>query len=90
MPATPATASACSAAAPLPFRRIAVFCGSSAGTSPLYRQAAVELGAEMARRGIGLVYGGGIKSGERRRIGRLKEREALVSFSIQLSLVPQP
>lgn len=38
---------------------IAVFCGASAGSDPKYVQAAKEMGAEMARQGIGLVYGGG-------------------------------
>ncbi|MCE2495274.1 MAG: TIGR00730 family Rossman fold protein [Flavobacteriales bacterium] len=38
---------------------IAVFCGSSTGSDPKYIQAAQEMGAEMARQGIGLVYGGG-------------------------------
>ncbi|KAL4860244.1 hypothetical protein ACK3TF_000429 [Chlorella vulgaris] len=41
------------------FRRIAVFCGASSGSSPMYVDAAAALGAEMAARGIGLVYGGG-------------------------------
>jgi uncharacterized protein (TIGR00730 family) len=40
-------------------RRVAVFCGSNAGTDPAYAEAAVELGALLADRGIGLVYGGG-------------------------------
>ena len=40
-------------------KRICVFCGSSAGTRPQYRKCAEELGAEFARRNIGLVYGGG-------------------------------
>lgn len=40
-------------------RRICVFCGSSAGVRPEYRSCAEELGAELARRHIGLVYGGG-------------------------------
>jgi len=38
---------------------ICVFCGSSTGENPAYAAAAVELGAELVRRGIGLVYGGG-------------------------------
>ncbi len=42
-------------------RSIAVFCGSSYGTKPLYRTAAEELGREMVRRGIALVYGGGCR-----------------------------
>ena len=40
-------------------RRICVFCGSSAGSRPEYRWCAEELGAELAGRRIGLVYGGG-------------------------------
>ena len=39
--------------------RICVFCGSSPGRVPAYAAAARELGALMARRNIGLVYGGG-------------------------------
>lgn len=38
--------------------RICVYCGSSKGPESFQRLAA-ELGSEMARRGIGLVYGGG-------------------------------
>ncbi|HXM52027.1 MAG TPA: TIGR00730 family Rossman fold protein [Candidatus Binatus sp.] len=38
--------------------RIGVFCGSSVGDRPAYRQAAVELAGALARRGLGLVYGG--------------------------------
>ncbi len=40
-------------------KRICVFCGSSAGRSPKLGEAARALGHELARRGIGLVYGGG-------------------------------
>jgi uncharacterized protein (TIGR00730 family) len=39
--------------------RICVFCGSSPGRTPAYASAARNLGALLARRGIGLVYGGG-------------------------------
>lgn len=39
--------------------RIAVYCGSSPGADPVYANAARALGAEMAARGIGLVFGGG-------------------------------
>lgn len=39
--------------------RICVFCGSSTGVRPAYAQAAQRLGELMARRGIGLVFGGG-------------------------------
>lgn len=38
--------------------RICVFCGSSLGGDPAYKQAAVALGTELAARDIGLVYGG--------------------------------
>lgn len=38
--------------------RICVFCGSSFGRLPVYREAAIEVGRQLARRGIGLVYGG--------------------------------
>ena len=40
-------------------KRICVFCGSSAGSRPEYRACAEQLGAELTRRNIGLVYGGG-------------------------------
>ena len=40
-------------------KRICVFCGSSAGSQPEYRVCAEQLGAELTRRKIGLVYGGG-------------------------------
>ena len=39
--------------------RICVFCGSSVGTRPEYALAGERLAREMARRGIGLVFGGG-------------------------------
>jgi uncharacterized protein (TIGR00730 family) len=39
--------------------RICVFCGSSRGSRPAYSEAARRLGIELARGGIGLVYGGG-------------------------------
>ncbi len=39
--------------------RICVFCGSSAGSQPVYAQAAAELGEVLVERRIGLVYGGG-------------------------------
>lgn len=40
-------------------RRISVFCGSSQGNDPAYREAAEQLGEELAKRSLGLVYGGG-------------------------------
>ncbi len=42
-----------------PFRRICVFCGSSAGTDPAYREAAAATGRLLGEHGIGVVYGGG-------------------------------
>lgn len=40
-------------------KSICVFCGSSSGNRPEYRAAAEELGTELARSHIELVYGGG-------------------------------
>jgi len=40
-------------------RSLAVFCGSSPGHDPVYRRGVAEFGAELARRGIRLIYGGG-------------------------------
>ena len=40
-------------------RRICVFCGSSPGNDPAYAALARAVGAGLARRGIGVVYGGG-------------------------------
>ena len=40
-------------------KRICVFCGSSPGNRPEYGIAAEEMGRELVRRNIGLVYGGG-------------------------------
>lgn len=40
-------------------RTLAVFCGSSVGVRPAYAAAAVEVADALARRGMGLVYGGG-------------------------------
>ena len=40
-------------------RRICVFCGASAGNDPAYLAAAGAVGEGLARRGIGVVYGGG-------------------------------
>jgi uncharacterized protein (TIGR00730 family) len=40
-------------------RRLCVFCGSSFGIRPVYREAATELGSQLAASGIVLVYGGG-------------------------------
>ncbi len=40
-------------------QRIAVFCGASAGGDPAFAEAARHTGQLLARRGLGLVYGGG-------------------------------
>jgi len=40
-------------------RRVCVFCGSSDGAVPSYREAARRFGAALAGEGLGLVYGGG-------------------------------
>jgi uncharacterized protein (TIGR00730 family) len=40
-------------------RRLAVFLSSSNGRDPAHAALAADVGAELARRGIGLVYGGG-------------------------------
>ncbi|KGL61387.1 MULTISPECIES: TIGR00730 family Rossman fold protein [unclassified Polaribacter] len=40
-------------------KRIVVFCGSSLGFNPVYKEAAIELGNYFAKNKIGLVYGGG-------------------------------
>src|ERR1051326_8537801 len=42
-----------------PMKRLAVYCGSAMGSDPAFAATAKALGEEMARRGIGLVYGGG-------------------------------
>lgn len=40
-------------------KRICVFCGSSPGSEPEYIEMAVQLGKELSKNKIGLVYGGG-------------------------------
>lgn len=40
-------------------KSVCVFCGSAAGANPAYAAAARELGCELVRRGLTLVYGGG-------------------------------
>ena len=40
-------------------KRICVFCGSNAGSNPIYRTEAEKLGRLLAARGIELVYGAG-------------------------------
>jgi hypothetical protein len=40
-------------------KRVCVYCGSNKGSLPAFTQAAERFGAALARRGLGLVYGGG-------------------------------
>jgi uncharacterized protein (TIGR00730 family) len=40
-------------------KRLAVYCGSATPADSIYIEAARAVGAELARRGIGVVYGGG-------------------------------
>ena len=40
-------------------KKIVVFCGSSLGFNPVYKEAAIELGNYFVKKQIGLVYGGG-------------------------------
>lgn len=44
---------------PLALHRLCVFLGASHGRRPAYAHAAEDLGRTIARRGLGLVYGGG-------------------------------
>ncbi|KAK2995112.1 hypothetical protein RJ640_020752 [Escallonia rubra] len=41
------------------FKRVCVFCGSSTGKKICYKDAALELGQELVKRRVDLVYGGG-------------------------------
>ncbi len=40
-------------------KRVCLFCGSNLGTRPAYAAMAATLGRMLARRGLGMVYGGG-------------------------------
>ena len=40
-------------------KAVCVFCGSREGSRPAYAEAARRTGREIARRGLGLIYGGG-------------------------------
>ncbi len=40
-------------------RNVCVYCGSSSGTDPIFKEAARALGRTLAAAGIGLIYGGG-------------------------------
>ncbi|GAB2285997.1 Cytokinin riboside 5'-monophosphate phosphoribohydrolase log8, partial [Dionaea muscipula] len=41
------------------FKRVCVFCGSNSGHRQVFSDAAIELGNELVRRKMDLVYGGG-------------------------------
>ena len=43
-----------------PLRTVCVYAGSSPGADPRYAEAAAALAAEIGRRGLGVVYGGGM------------------------------
>ncbi|WP_460761867.1 LOG family protein [Lysobacter fragariae] len=40
-------------------RSVCVYCGSNAGSKPVYAERAIALGTQLAKDGIALVYGGG-------------------------------
>ncbi len=40
-------------------KRLAVYCGSASPADPRYVELARQIGADLAQRGIGVVYGGG-------------------------------
>ena len=40
-------------------RNICIYCGSGDGVTPIYKQAAIDIGAQIAQHKIGLIYGGG-------------------------------
>lgn len=40
-------------------KSVCVYCGSNAGSKPIYAKRAMQLGVELARQNIRLVYGGG-------------------------------
>jgi len=40
-------------------KRVCVYCGSSVGNNPIYRDVAVAMGSLLAKKKIALVYGGG-------------------------------
>lgn len=66
------------------FRRLAVYCGSASPADPRYVALAREVGATLAQRGIGLVYGGG----RRGLMGALAEA-ALTAGGEVIGVIPQ-
>ena len=65
-------------------RNVAVYCASSERADPLYREAASQLGAALARAGIGVVYGGSTLGS----MGRLAEA-ALEAGGRVTGVIPQ-
>ena len=65
--------------------RVCVFCGSSAGVRPEYAQAARTLVAELARRRLGLVYGGGSVG-----IMGLLADAAMAAGVVVIGVIPRP
>lgn len=51
--------SSASATAPRPIASVCLFCGSNVGARPVYAEAARDLGRQLARADVTLVYGGG-------------------------------
>jgi uncharacterized protein (TIGR00730 family) len=65
-------------------RRVCVYCGSSPGRDPVYREAAVALVHTLAERGLGVVYGGA-------RVGLMGvvADEALAAGAEVIGVIPQ-
>ena len=55
---SPNTDTSAAISAGISIQNVAVFCASAMGADPAYASAAAELGRVLARRNIGLVYGG--------------------------------
>ncbi len=64
--------------------KVCVYCGSSAGSNPVYMQAANDLGKEIANRRLTLVYGGG-------KVGLMGEvaRSAMQSSGHVIGVIPK-
>ena len=73
-------------------QHVGVYCGSREGKRPSYREAALSLGVNLARRGISVVYGGaahglmgavadGVLSGGQRAIGVVPRGLARAEFA---------
>lgn len=87
----------------IPIRSVCIYCGSAAGTDPVFVDAARDLGQRLAEAGIGLVYGGG-NLGLMGTVARavleaggtvtgiipdfLKERERLIAEAQETIIVP--